>query len=394
MVYIVIIIILLLLSYKYDIKGENGNKKFCSRVIVAIFILLAGMRYRLGVDTTRYLYKFYHDVPYLWELTEDNFYFGSDPLFMLLNSVVLSLGGRFFIVQFLQSAFVNILLYKYLKRHTSYVITSLFFYFIWQYYGYNMEEMRASMALVVCLFGNDYCIEKKWGKAILLYVIASLFHISAVVCIMTPLLLWLRFDFKGLIVCVLIFGLSIFIIPYIEGYMYLLEFSYAVSSKVNAYMDNEIHTESGLNILGYVTHIIMYLYPVISILKIKKEDKKNQLIKLEPFLMIAIIVAIINLRLPLVYRYLHFYAIYIILFVSNLSVSLIKGNARTHNLNQSLVGYILLFPLFFLMIKPNFDLNLYSRFIPYSSIIEKKVDRQRELTYSELDSYSASPNEY
>lgn len=394
MIYLTIIVLLLFLSINYDVNGRKKNKDFWYHFVLYIFILIAGMRYKLGLDTARYLYHFYHDVPKLWDLTSEDLSFGTDPLFKLLNSIVLSFGGRFYVVQFIQSTFVNLLVFKFIKKHTPYIFTALFFYFIWQYYGFNMEELRASLALVICLFANDYCLEKKWLKAIALYLLASLFHFSAIICIVTPLLLRLRFNYIGLVIAVGVFIGGILVAPFIEENMFILEFSDAIYGKVQGYMDDEMYIESGLNILGYITHLMLYAYPVISILSLKKNDKSNQLLSLEPFLMIAILVAILNLRLPLAYRYIHYYSLYIILFVTEFSMRLLKGNKKISPKLRLGIASVLLFPMIYLMVSPNFSPDLYSRFLPYSSVIDRTVNPLREKTYSLHGAWKTYPNEY
>lgn len=394
MIYLIIVILLLFLIINYDINGRKQNKEFWSRFVLFLLIAVAGLRYKLGVDTARYLYHFYHDVPKLWELTWNDMSYGDDPLFTLLNSVVLSLGGKFYIVQFIQAAFVNTLVYKYIKRHSSYVFTCLFFYFIWQYYGYNMEEMRAALAIVICLFANDYCLERKWKKAILLYAIASLFHFSSIIFLITPLLLSLRLNKTGIVVCAIAFVGSVLIAPFIESNLAMLEFSSRMRVRVGGYIDSETMVVSGLNIFGYITSIILYSYPIVAFFFIKKHDKKNNLLKLEPFIMGLTIVAIINLRLPVAYRYIHFYAIYFILFVSEYAIIQIRSHRIIDKRLRLIFASIILFPMVYLMISPYFDIKLYSRFMPYSSVIEKSEDPQRERVYSEYVVLKTLPNEY
>lgn len=394
MVYLLVLIILLFLCFQFDISGAKKNKDFWLRFVFVVFVLIAGMRYRVGLDTARYIDHFYHDIPKLWELTWEDLSFGSDPLFKLLNSVVYSLGGKFYVVQFIQAIFVDLLVFKYLQRHTTYVFTALFFYFIWQYYGYHMEEMRASMALSICLFANDYCLERKWLKAIALYLIASMFHFSAIMCIITPLLVFLRLNWVGFAALLASFVASIMVAPFIEEHLSLIAFSESAYGKVNEYLMDDSYIESGLNILGYISNIILYAYPVMSLLVIKKKDRSNSLIKLEPFLMLFLIIAVINFRLPLAYRYMHFYAIYFILFISDFSVRLFTEPKEVSRKVNAIKALIILAPLVILMELPFFDKDMYSRFLPYSSIVEKNVDIQRERVYNFHGAPWANPREY
>ena len=142
MIYLSVLFVLLFLSLHYDINGKTKNRDFWYGVMLVVFVLIAGLRYRLGVDTANYMYRFYYRTPYLYNMTWDDLAFGTDPLYTLLNSSVLTFGGKFYVVQLLNTAFVNALIFKYIKKHTNAVFISLFIYFIWQYAAINMEEMR------------------------------------------------------------------------------------------------------------------------------------------------------------------------------------------------------------------------------------------------------------
>ena len=51
MIYLIVIILLLLLSFRYDINGKTEGREQCYLAMLVIFILIAGLRWRLGVDT-------------------------------------------------------------------------------------------------------------------------------------------------------------------------------------------------------------------------------------------------------------------------------------------------------------------------------------------------------
>ena len=170
-----------------------------------VFILLSGLRWRLGVDTTGYLYNFYHEYPTLNKFSLEDYSLFSSPLFVLLNSFVLTLGGRFYVVQLIHASFVNILIFKYIKKHTQYLFICLFFYAVVAYSKYNMEIMKGSMSIVICLFANDYILEKKWVKGYILYFIALLFHAQTILLFFIPFLFSLRLNIKGLLVLICAF---------------------------------------------------------------------------------------------------------------------------------------------------------------------------------------------
>ena len=76
------------------------------------------------------------------------------------------------------------------------------------------------------------------------------------------------------------------------------------------------------------------------------------------------------------YRYVHFYALYIIIFISQLFIDIIK-NAKPKSKGLSYVkSFIIAVPLLVLIVRAQMDLAI--RYIPYSSVIEKSINYERE----------------
>lgn len=392
MIYLTVFIVLVFLICRYDINGKIVNREFSFNFILVVLVVIAGMRYRLGADTPNYLYQFYHNTPKLWELSSDNFQWDGDPLFRLLNTVVLSLGGRFYMVQFLHAFFVNYLLFRYIKRHSQYIFTCVFLYFIWMYTYYNMEEMRASMSLVVCLYANDYILEKKWIKGYLLFIIAGLFHKSAYILLITPLFFWTKLNFVGYLIILGAYLFGVFVQSQFGDYIELLEFSEAASEKMEGYVRTNRYLEQGGNLNYFIAQIFPFLlYPVIAFIYNKRKNNNLELLKLQPLLLIGLAFVAIQASIELAYRYVHFYAIYLILYMSQLFVDVVKNNKHLHGVAY-MKTFVLLVP--FLVVVARVQKDLYVRYYPYSSIIEKSVDRDREKDFREQLRPSPNINEY
>ena len=397
MLYFSIVIILMLFSYHFDFRQNEKNKCFWYVAILVILILVSGLRYRLGIDTTRYIYSFYHDTPFLWQLDWEYFAIGEDPLFRLMNSVVWTCGGRFYIVQLIHAAFVNGLLFKYIWKHSPYIFTCVFFYFIWKFFVFNMEEMRASMAVVICLFANDYILEKKWIKGILLYIIGCFFHVSTIVVIMMiPLLFFFKMNIKGLVLLLGAYIVGGILMAIIEDYIAMLEFSETMSNKAEGYFSRDDLTEQLGNVFYFIVNIVPFLfYSTVSFLYVKNKKKNDQLLKLEPLLMIALLFMVLQMQIYMVYRFVNFYAIYIIFFSSYFLINIARNNRRlslgVSYFRSLAVGTILIFAIIY----PYFrEITIGRRYYPYSSVIEKSIDRERELIYSDYRRTERGYNEY
>lgn len=397
MIYIFIIIILVLLSIHYDIHGNTKGKKFCIRLVLFVFIMMAGLRYRIGIDTIRYIGKFYNVYPYLWELSWDDFSIGSDPLFMLLNSIVKSIGCRFYVVQILHALFVNLLIFNYVRKHSKYIFTFLLFYFVIFYYGYNADVMRASMSIVVCLYANDFILQKNYVKGFLLYLIGCLFHISTVLLLVTPLLFKLKLNYLSLCIGAFIFVLSGFVQDFLTDNIALLLNIDIVYGKLDGYIEQEENLNDKLNILGYIFKIIPCIYPVLYLLWLKYKRKESGLLCFEPIVTVGVLFAIATLRVPLLYRYVDFYLVYFYIIDAHLFVEMVKSYSREINIISIVRPVVIFVPLFFVTYKSWKDLYLYDVVLPYSSVIERSVDEERERVYEKehnLSRYDYPFNKY
>lgn len=397
MIYIAVLILLLLLSIYYDINGKIKGKKFWYRFMLVVFILIAGLRWRLGIDTPNYIMHFYYDYPTLDDFSFEDYGLGKDPLFALINSVAKTFGGRFYIVQLIQATIVNTLIFKYIKKHSKYIFTCILFYFASFYSEYNMEIMRGSLSIVICLFANDYILDKKWLKGYLLYFLALMFHLQTLILFVLPLLFFMRLNKTGIAILVGAFLVAGILNILIGDYLSLLEkVSEVGANKAENYMSSGYGEQS--HNLKYI--IVMYIpdifYSILSLYYIKKKDSHNPLLKLEPLLLLGVMFMIMRLNLAIAYRFVDYYRVYFLLFESELLISLLKkGNYRLDKAVICARTLIIFVPLFFYI-----GFEKYRRcpqYFPYSSVIERKIDKDRELFYHNRASHprpTANYNEY
>lgn len=394
MIYSIVLILLLFLSFHYDIKGKTKNRDKWYVIVLIIFILLAGLRYRLGIDTHRYLYYFYHDFPSIDQFSLEDLQIGEDPLYVLLNSIVHSLGGRFYMVQLIQATFVNVLVMSYFKKHCDYIFTCAFFYFSLSFVGLMMEIMRASFSIAICLYANDYIMDKKWIKGYLLFFIATFFHAQTLVLCVLPLLFFLRFNKIGILFLIISYFGGILLLQTLGDYVFLLEGSEKVESKVSGYVDSDIYGENTNNIGYYIVSLLpMIAYPLFSLWYCKRFSENDKLKVLEPFIMLGVMFVMVQASFIIAYRYLDFFRIYFALFFAETFVCMIKKNVH-FKLGMSYARSLSIFlPLLIINVSSFFSY----RYNPYSSVIDKTVVESRENKYKELGIdlyYYPKPSEY
>lgn len=394
MIYFVVLFLLLILTIRYDINGKTKYRDQWYNAVLIILILIAGLRFRLGEDTINYLYAFYHETPGLFDIDNNVFLSSGDPpLWILLNSIVKTLGGRFFVVQIIQATLLITLMLIYFKKHSSYPFACVTLFFLWRYQLYSMVVMKAAIALSVILFANDFFLEKKHIKGFLLILIATGFHQTSLLLIITPFFLFLRFNVIGLFLLVCTFFIGAFLQSMLGDVFTLFEIAEGTSNKLDNYLDSDFMTQNH-NMSYFIVNIFpIIIYPLLSLLYLKRSCKDSPILRLEPFLMIALLFQMMQFNINIMYRYIYIYTPYYIIFIvhffiefSNNSLMLKKSLAYVRTfivILPLLVSLTYLFPL------------THVDFYPYSSVIERNIDENREKYYAGfVANYNLNKDEY
>ena len=387
MVYLVVVFLLLLLSLIYDINGKVKYRDFFFNVMLLIFILVAGLRWRIGVDTPNYLGAFYHVYPTIYKFTFDDYGLFNSPFFVLLNSLVKTLGGRFYIVQLIHATIVNVLIFKYIKRHSSYIFTCLFFYSFICNATYNFETMRASISIVICLYANDYILNKKWWKGYMLYVLALLFHPQTIVLFILPLFFFLKCNKWGLLFLAFSFFIGVIIADLLKDYMFLLEGEDALEDKVGNYTNSEQYGTGG----GFLHLIVFFALPTIYLLVpliyLKKIKCSNNVDIIEPFIFLGLSFIMIRTNFEIAYRYVDCFKIYFVILYSELFVQLIKNSKKMDFLLSYVRSFVILFPIiFFHLIYTYVSDSMNFRYYPYNSVFERNINAKQQLKFNNVKS--------
>lgn len=384
------------LLYYYDYKGYKKNRELWYKVVLVLFILIAGLRYRIGIDTVRYLYDYYHDTPTLYSLKFGDLNIANNPLWKILNSFFYTLGAKYYIVQLVESAFVNILIFKYVKKHTSYIFTSVLLYFLWMYASYSFEAMKAGFSMALCLFANDYFLDKKWVKFVLISLLAFLFHPSSIIITFFSCFTFLKINKMGLLILCITF--------FVGGMLQLIYGDLILAFSFNDYLYNKaavygesdryFTADSNRNVVYYAVHYVFIVLPSLLSFWVVKNKRNLSLLKFEPYLFLALFFVTMSANIYLFFRIYYFYTIYIILFISQAIVDLWKGI----RFKLSFLNAILILLPFIVYMYYSYVGDRWMRYYPYASVVEKTINHQREKMYKEIRSDGIVPmpkkNEY
>lgn len=172
--YLAVYVLLTIVSI-WDIFITHSNKrnsKLFFYFIIFILILHDGLRWEVGTDWAAY-YDFYNSC---LDNSEADFEIG----YVWVNKLVYLLtGGSYTIFLILLSFFVYFSFQRLFNKYSFYPILSLLILYsaILPYLGMN----RQIIAISICLFSVKYILDRKFWPWLLLILMASLFHVSAIV---------------------------------------------------------------------------------------------------------------------------------------------------------------------------------------------------------------------
>lgn len=191
-IYTLFFIFLVYSAYIVDYKGNRRNKHLLYAIEWLFFVLIIGFQWRMGSDNI-YYEEMYKDIPPLGQLSSYEFIIGGKrgPLWILFCSALRSFNDSFVLFHFVHSIIINTVVLYFFHRYTKYCFTAtLIFFLSFQYFFFNIELQRESLAVMCFLFGIGYLEKKSYVKYYICAVVAFLFHSSAVFCFVIPLLLF------------------------------------------------------------------------------------------------------------------------------------------------------------------------------------------------------------
>jgi len=397
MIYLVIILLLLFLIYKYDYCQEKKDRLLWYYIVLVIFIFVAGLRYRLGVDSIRYESN-YPSLPSLSELA--NYDFSSSrfaPGYIVFAAIARSFSSEFVALQLIHAIFVNCVIFWFIKKYTSRIFFAVALYFVMLYINFMCEVMREACAVSAFLLGFPYFVKKKWVKYYIFAFFSFSFHPSAFVTFALPLL-----TLPGIRSFFTIGKRTIFILigAYIVGviinvaffdYINLIEIA-SVQESAAMYANDSLAGQV-LNINGIISTAILYLiYPILAVMFIRRRKNYEYadtptFRAIELMVSICLIAAVFSIPIALFYRYNNYFYPFAIIAMSNFVFQPIIINRRRIRIRY--VAWLLIFfPLFLFKfygfyrpIPGSSNLRDGMRYYPYSSVINKDKDGDREKVY-------------
>jgi hypothetical protein len=386
MIYIFIFLILIILTLLLELNNSKkvvGDKNIYN-ILLVIFILVAGLRWKVGGDTLAYMNFFEHYAPIIGDISNYDFSAHKfEPLFVIFMSISKSILNEFWLFQMFHAIFINIVIFHFIKKYTPYKYTAVLLYFFFYYFYLNTEILRESIAICVFLLMFQTLRDKKYFSYYIGCIIAILFHSSAFLLLFFPLMAKLRFTYKTL-VFLLIGGLLL--TQFIANLSSLLALIPGQSTLASRF---ELYSGLKLNINGMIlTFGIFVFLPFVLVSFNKRNNNRLEMFKELEFS--YFIFAILFVYISGLGRLINYFSIFMIIYFTN-SICFLLNSKRKFLIFDYRFATIIMFITAFsyktsYYLKDTSDvltgtkkLNMY---YPYSSVFNKgDFYTEREFLY-------------
>ena len=312
MVYLLVLMILLVFVLIYD-TSTNGTKR-CneanSAMLFALIMLslLAGLRYRVGTDTLAYMDEY---EKYPLSYFKDRYLFGWYALMAFCRSLHLS----FYCVQIFLAFLTNYAVIKFLRRYSLHFFSSLLIYYVIVFPALNFEIIRQGVCVAIFLLSFHYLEERKLVKYYIWTGIACLFHYSALLLLLIPLLIWIPVNKKTLTGFLVLVALVIAFASLMKTQIYELSKGLSFLEDRAFYYFSEVDVEESFSPISYIFNLLLNV--VIPLLVIRFHWYSN---KIPPqyviICMFSMIIYVVSMYMPIIYRFNNFFQLFIlVLFV-------------------------------------------------------------------------------
>lgn len=369
MVYLLLLLYCFFCAVVYK-KQKTELTKIHLALLFLFTVLLFGLRYRVGVDTMRYI-DHYKEVKDIFSLSLRDFQ-ETDfaPLFVLLFSICKTFGS-FTFFQFVHAIVLNSILFLFIKKYSINPFLTIFFYFIAVGLYFNTEILRESLAVAVFLLNYKNVEKKRWLRYYLLSIISIGFHYSAIITLIVPLFSRLKFNRKVILFVALYIALVFLMMFYIQNSGIPIELlAYRYSSQIDFKETQTITIAYYIGVL--IKGVIFPLIVMFCNRKYKIVDNSN----FEAMVILFSIVSATCVAYPLIFdRFSNYFVFFFLVSIANCF--------STVKFSRSIVGVTLFVLMSVFFIYFNVKKGTYERYFPYTSVFDQQRVMAREKMYME-----------
>lgn len=256
---------------------DESNKVFCClSFVILTFMMGLRSRYTAGADTNLSYIPLFERICTMSMGDVIRLYSGgNDITFKISTKIFTYICKDYHIYLLTISIFVVGSVIRFIYRNSNDCFFSIILYCALGYYGISFQLLRHAIALSILLFAYDYLIERKPIKFFGFVIIASLFHISALVFAIAYPLWSVKFKKKQWVVLAIILITSYFFRNQLANVLSIL---LSDRGRYSAYFSENYSRQ--LNLTGFLVQLTVLLVSVIFIGKDEKDNLLNGLLNM------------------------------------------------------------------------------------------------------------------
>ena len=358
----------------YPRLNTDGLKVY--KLLFFVLVLIAGLRYNVGVDTYSYT-KDFQTFPTIYQLDfsyikQSNYQI----LWILFESLLRTFTSSFYVLQFTLAIFVNFVVFKTVRKYSISPFLTMVFYFLFFYFNLNMEILRESIPICLLLVAIPFLMERKLIRYLIIATIAFFFHESGIILFVVPFIFYIQISKKFYFIFIIVlFSISSIVSFYFTDFVTNLNFLFN-KDKISSYF-TPVDRSSGTDLFIYIKYIIVpSLVLFISFKTLTEMEKKA--------IFLYIICSILYVQIIGFFRIRDYF---LLLFLISVSNAIVRGfRNKTYN-KFFRIAYLSIFLFVFLFryyYAETNQFNLYSNYYPYNSIFNEKIPESRMLIIKNL----------
>ncbi|MBG6028512.1 EpsG family protein [Proteus mirabilis] len=179
-VYYFILFFFLFFSF-LDVIIKKNDKLFITFLILFLLSFFWGLRYKLGVD-----WLFYID-----EYNQKKHTLSIEYGYKFISSIFNNLGINYFLFQFFITVFFLFTISYFYGKYSRYRVFCILSLFLFNFIFY-IEAIRQIIALSLVIISYNFTIKNKYIASLALIILASFFHVSALILTISTTLFFLN----------------------------------------------------------------------------------------------------------------------------------------------------------------------------------------------------------
>lgn len=387
-----------MLIVTYDFRGKQHTKEYnrIFNIVLFWFIAVSGFAYNVGSDIPIYM-QWYEDVSWDNIKTISDLYDYENHLMPGWNLLMLlckSVSDNFVLPKMVIAIFCNWVIFRFIKLHSAYPLVSVLFYGVSLYLNMNFNALRQMIAVSIFLLSYDYLLNRKLIKYYLMVLIAYMFHSSALICLLFPLLNLFKLSRKTVLVStvgIILISIVILLSDFknVINTFILLSANY-LSSDINELAEMYLNdvTGHGLNFNGIL--LIAFSLVMVGIIIIASYNDNKQDNMIYKISLVYCLFYSLNFSIGVVFSRLIQYVELFYICLLPLGVMQIS-RILVRNKSAKLMAIIILIILAnrpinnFFRVNPQYDYPLIVQYHPYYSIFNPQIDPLRNTLFGSYE---------